>query len=114
MNRGIRYRNTFTIDLDLINDHHDKFYQKQKFENKKNKRIEADKNREFRAFDIKNIDENGKLRPETVISDDSESIDEIFVFPCFMKPGRHKFLISYDDTEFETCKEYYLHNIIAP
>jgi hypothetical protein len=36
------------------------------------------------------------------------------VFPCFLKPGRHKFLITQDNPEFENEKDYYLHNIIAP
>ena len=45
--------------------------------------------------------------------EDSSEIDdyqnpEVFIFPCFMKPGRQRFLVGDSDGE------YYLHRMLAP
>jgi len=45
-----------------------------------------------------------------ISSSDSEELStpEVFVYPCFMKPGRHKFFV------YDKQNEYYLHRMLAP
>ena len=40
--------------------------------------------------------------------DESDEIPEVFVYPCFLRPGKQMFLVGNDDGNF------YLHKFLAP
>jgi hypothetical protein len=113
IDNSIKWTNPFLIDAQLIFDHDARIKEiKTHFESKELEREKKRKANKKRSSLMQDTEEEEEAKPDTPTpSEESEpevETPEVWVFPCFMKTGKYKFLVQ------DTDNQYYLHRKLCP